>query len=138
MKNNVFADIWSSARTLPLWVQAWVFLLLTPVNLASLYFISEPMGKLIVGLIFLGVLPNVPIMLAERGISKLMSVSHLPAWTVLVLLIVLARPEGSEAYDYYLTVLAVINGISLLLDYIDSIKWFRGDRAVAGRENRQD
>lgn len=55
-------------------------------------------------------------------------------WSVLVLYIVLARPAVGGSYDIYLTILAVVNIISLAVDYADSYKWLKGDRAVAGVE----
>ena len=34
---NAFQDVWISFRSLPVWVQFWVALILMPVNMASLF-----------------------------------------------------------------------------------------------------
>lgn len=42
---------------------------------------------------------------------------------------------NNPTYNAFLTVLLVANLISLIFDYIDSIKWLRGAREILGREN---
>ena len=129
--SNVFIDIFNSLRALPIWVQIWVFIILVPVQVASLLFLSEPLGVWIAILAILGMMPNIFIILYERGFSKLMSIPHLLPWTGLVLLIIFARLEGSAGFEVYLWVLLVITSISLIFDYIDALKWWKGDRSVA-------
>ena len=130
-KSNIFVDVFNSLRALPFWVQIWVFIILVPVQVASLLFLSEPLGVWIAILAILGMMPNIFIILYERGFSKLMSIPHLLPWTGLVLLIIFARPEGSAGFEVYLWVLLVITFISLIFDYIDALKWWKGDRSVA-------
>ena len=130
-KSNIFIDVFNSLRALPVWVQIWVFIILVPVQVASLFFLSEPLGFWIAILAILGMMPNIFIILYERGFSKLMSIPHLLPWTGLVLLIIFARPEGSTGFGVYLWVLLVITFISLIFDYIDAIKLWNGDRSVA-------
>jgi len=48
-----------------------------------------------------------------------------------VVLIIFYRPEATGHYDTYLWVLLITNLISLAFDYVDSVKWFKGDRAIA-------
>jgi hypothetical protein len=101
--------------------------------MASLFFISEPLGGLVAFLGITGMALNIPVIIHDRGFSKLMSIPHLIPWTSLVGLILFARPDNTGVYDYYLTALLVINAISLLFDYPDSVKWLKGDINVAGR-----
>jgi len=68
----------------------------------------------------------------ERGLSMLTEIDHLVPWSILVAHIFLARPEAGSAYDVYLTILAVVNTISLAFDYTGSYKWHKGERGVAG------
>ena len=131
--DNVFVEIWKSFRALPVWVQIWAAVLLVPINLTSLIYIAEPMGRWIAFWAIIGMLPNIGITIYERGLSKLMALPHLVPWTVLVALLLFVRPEASGAYAAYLSILLVTDAISLLFDYPDAIKWLRGDRAVAGR-----
>lgn len=132
MKKLVF-DIWNSFRSLPLWVQIWVALILAPVNMAALIFISQPSGILIAFLAIIGIAPNIIIIIAERGFSKLMAFPHIPPWTILLAILLFARPEGSAQFQLYLTILLGVNAISLAFDYPDAYKWWRGDKNIAGK-----
>jgi hypothetical protein len=127
-------DIWSSFRSLPAWVQIWVAFILAPVNMATLLFINQPGGLLVAGLANLAMMLNMPVMLRERGFSKLMGLPHLIPWTILVYILAFQRPAAEGLYDTFLTVLLITNTISLLFDYPDTLRWFQGDRAVAGRK----
>lgn len=130
---NLIAEIWQSFRSLPGWVQIWVAFLLVPVNMASLFFIAEPMGLWIAALANVAMLPNIWVMIHDRGLSKLMAIPHIIPWTLLVALLVFARPMATGLYDAYLWVLLAVNVVSLFFDYPDAVKWLTGDRAVAGR-----
>ena len=66
----------------------------------------------------------------SRGFSKLVSAGHVFTWTPLVLLLVFAHPEAAGAYGVYLTMLPVIDLISLAFDYNDARLWLRGDRSA--------
>ena len=125
-------DIWRSFRSLPAWVQVWMAAILMPVNLLSICFLHEPGAILIAILAIGGMLPNLGIIIFERGLSKMMSIPHLLPWTALVVIIILDRPEAGSLYDQYLLALAIVNCVSLAFDYPDSIKWLKGDRKVAG------
>jgi len=133
VQSNVFVEIWNSFRATPGWVQVWMVFLLIPINMASLFFINEPKGMLIAFLANIGMLLNIPVMFYDRGMSKLMSIPHLLPWTVLVLLIIFRRPEATGLYSTFLWALLVVNLISLAFDYVDALKWLKGDRAIASR-----
>lgn len=125
-------DIWHSYRALPGWVQFWVFGVLVPVNFASIFFVDQPSGLWIAFLAIVAILINVPVMIVERGFSKTMALSHIPLWTWLVVWLLISRPEGTPAYESYLLVLLIVDAISLAFDYPDTLRWLKGDRAVAG------
>jgi len=134
-QTNIFIDIWNSFRSIPGWVQIWVMFILMPVNLASLFFMSKPMGGVLAFLAIIGMAPNIVVMLKERGVSKLMAIPHLLPWTILVIIILFFRPEASGSYAFFLMLLLVINLISLIFDYRDTMAWLKGDRAIAGRQS---
>ncbi len=127
----MIVDVYNSFRAMPLWVQVWVALILVPVNMASLFFVGQPMGIWIAVLAIGAMLPNLPVILYDRGFSKLMAIPHLLPWTILVVWLLVAMPEGSVSYELYLWILLVINAISLGFDYPDAFKYWRGDRAPA-------
>jgi len=130
-KPNIITAIWRSFRAMPAWVQVWVALVLVPVNMTSLFFFNQPMGLWIIFLANIAMILNVPVMLYDRGFSKMMALPHLIPWTILVGILLFARPEATGAYDTYLWVLLGTNIISLLFDYLDAIKWMKGDRQPA-------
>ena len=118
--STLVADVFHSFRELPTWVQIWVALILVPMNLAAFAFWSEPMGPTVALLALLGMLPNLYIMIKDRGFTRRMAIPHLPFWTALIVLIALNRPEGGAAYQTFLNALLVINTISLVFDYKDA------------------
>ncbi|WP_133493376.1 hypothetical protein [Alcanivorax sp. 24] len=136
--NRRLRDIWHSYRSLPLWVQLWVGLILMPVNLAGFFFLSYPAGQWIAVATVLIVLTNGPIMWYYAGMNKAMSLPHLIIWIPLHVLLIahlaggfsplpMSRPE-------FTLIMAVLtaNTISLLFDVKDSWDWLRGDRATPG------
>ncbi len=129
---KLFFDIWSSFRALPLWVQFWVAIVLAPINMAMVFFIDQPMGMLIAILATIAIAPNIIVIIMERGFSKLMAFPHLLPWSILIVILLFYRPEGSQQYQMALWALLIINSISLLFDYPDAYKWWKGDRKIAG------
>lgn len=126
---NPFQDIWISFCSLSLWVQIWVALILVPVNMVSLFFLDRPMGLWIALLANIAMLSNLPVILYERGFTKAMALPHLVPWTLLVCLLLFARPPATGVYNYYLYVLLAVDVVSLLFDYPDSLAWFRARRS---------
>lgn len=127
---KLVADIWFSFMRAPLWVQIWTVLWLVPVNLAPLFFLDHTWGTLLACLSVGGMLLNVPIVLFDRGISKLMALPHILLWTPLVLVGLYLLTTGAESIGYatLLWVLVATNIISLMFDYTDFYRWLRGER----------
>lgn len=125
----VFVEIWQSFRRLPLWVQIWVALILIPVNLIPfvLFLQGAPGWGLIAVLSVGGMALNLPIMLMERGVSRTMALPHVVLWTPLVLLLIGRLEEGGAL----VALILLVDVVSLAFDYVDAVKWWRGDRAVA-------
>lgn len=125
-----------SFPALPRWVQWWVAGVPVPVNTLPFAYLDTPTGReaaiasLVVGC------TNVPIMIAERSMSRLMSVPHLIAWIPLLLLLVyrLQSPQPPIGSEWILAIaLVTINGISLIFDAFDSYRWLRRKRAIFER-----
>jgi hypothetical protein len=127
---------WHSFLSLPAWVQVWVGLVLIPANAASFFLLDYRSGQMAALAAAFVVVTNVPIMLCERGMSKLMAIPHLFAWGPLVVILVLRLAEHSNASEFSLVeqvfaiVIVTVNGISLAFDVVDSWRWLRGDRSV--------
>ena len=128
---NVIKDIWASMRALPLWVQIWVFVILVPVNFATISFLGEPNGVLIACLAIVGILPNVFFIFWERGFSKIMALSHIIFWIPLVAFISVTYANfESGPFATFCIILFTVDLISLVFDIKDGLAWFKGDRAV--------
>lgn len=125
--------VWASFRRLPEWVQAWVALLIVA-NTLWIFLLDTPTG-VCVGIAALFVLgTNVPIMYICGGMTKLMSLPHLLAWVPLEIFLLgalLGKTEMEAGEAFYAAILLVINGVSLVFDFLDSWKWLGGDREVA-------
>lgn len=130
-----FHDVWHSFRSLPIWVQWWLGIFLAPAQFASLFFLDEPMGSYIAFLAFAGFVPNIPILIKERGFTKLMAVPHIVPWAALACLIMFARPEATGAYSVFLWWIMIANTFSVLFDMVDTVEWIKGNREVAGFES---
>ncbi|MDQ7080302.1 MAG: hypothetical protein Q9M41_06495 [Paracoccaceae bacterium] len=133
----MITDIWKSFRAMPLWVQIWVALILVPVNMASLFFVGQKWGAGIAVAAVGAMMLNLPIMLAERGLSKAMALPHVIIWGPLLVAVAWLLATGNSGLDpafaAYLRVLLVVNLISLAFDLRDTALWLKGDRAVAGK-----
>ena len=81
---------------------------------------------------------NVPIMLIAGGMSRLMAIPHLFAWIPLSMFILgrflklMGGPPMSKQELIFAILLLVVNGISVIFDTIDTVRWCRGDRDIPG------
>ena len=122
-KSGRMASVMQSYEGLPNWVKIWMNLILGPVNLVTLAFLDQPNGTLIAILAIGGMILTVAIVIASGGFTKLASVGHIVLWTPLVYMLIFARPEGAFVYQTFLTVLLVINMLSLVFDFNDLRIW---------------
>ncbi len=131
----MLTDLLQSIRALPLWVKLWM-LFLGPINVCTILFLDEPFGLWIAISAYGGMIPLGIIAIIQRGLSKAGSIPHVIAWTPLVIGLawwLLTSGPTNPTYSAFLTVLFIANCISLVFDYIDSIKWLRGQRKIIGR-----
>lgn len=134
--------IWNSLRSLPLWVQIWVAGILVPVNMLPFFFLETRAGVAGSLAALFVVATNVPLMWRYGGMNKVLSIPHLFAWVPLTLYLVLLladdsyRSGMSGGETIMVSLLLAINGISLMFDVVDAIKWIKGDRATPGPSNQ--
>lgn len=142
---SLVKELFGAMKKLPRWVFIWVNFILSPVVMVPLvliFFDHHPV--IICGALstLVAVGPNLFILYRQRGISKLLSVSHL-AWIPFVIYQAHWLTDGKfggpltsgDGLPYYYAWAAVIVlTISLLFDIVDSIKWFKGDREILRAE----
>jgi len=123
------SDVWKSFLAMPLWVKVWVFLILVPVNVASLWFIGHPGSVLIASLAIAGMAFNAIPIWFDRGFTTTMAIPHVIFWVPLVAVLIyylLVSPTVlSDSYRYYLIALLVCDVFSLVFDIPDTFKWFK-------------
>jgi hypothetical protein len=128
-------DCGVSFQALPAWVRAWVAGVLVPVNVLPFFFLGTPTGQVAAWAAVFVAATNVPIMLQQRGMSRLMSVPHLVAWFPLVAWLAL-RLAGTDPLSPAEAALAwalvIVNSLSLVFDVIDSWRWLAGERDIPG------
>ena len=135
---NLLSDVWISFLKMPLWVKIWVFLILIPVNFASLLFLDNPNAGLIAFLATIGILLNIIPLWIYRGFTDVMAIPHVLFWVPLCIILVfhlfIYDATMHSAYRYFLLVLLFTNLISLVFDIQDVIKWFRNRSNNASSE----
>ena len=125
-------SIWESLRSMPLWVQIWMFAVLVPMNIAAIAFVGHPKGGLIAALAIAGLLPNGFLLLYDRGFSAKMAVSHLIFWIPLCWILwpmVWGGGQIAPTYRLFLQLLFAINMFSLVFDVRDVWNMFRPARS---------
>jgi len=131
---NMLSDIWKSYLGLLTWVKIWVFLILVPVNIASIWFVGNPGSSIIVNFAIAGLLFNAIPLWFDRGFSSAMAIPHVIFWTPLIIILVyylmISEVFLTDHYRYFLIILMVCNLISLSFDIPDLFKWFRDRKKV--------
>lgn len=134
MISTFISDLWKSFLNLPMWVRIWTFLILVPINFASLWFIGQPGSVLIAGIAIAGIAFNSIPLFLERGFSSTMAIPHVIFWIPLVVILTtyLTSSEAilSKEYRYFLICLLTINIVSLAFDIPDVFKWFRNRKRI--------
>ncbi len=124
------------AGQLPTWVKVWVLGVLIPINVLPFGFLDTQVGRAAAAASLLVIVSNTTILLAQRGVTRLMALPHLIAWIPLISwlgarLLFDTTLNGSAAG--LALALVIVNGISLIFDTIDYVHWLCGQRDVIGR-----
>lgn len=120
----------------PLWLQAWVMLLVIA-NLGAIPFVLNKVEgawelrkeclAIIVSFIVAAILMNW--MYTNFGYVRLLGLAHLIAWTPAFVYVLMRRKElgMSTVFGKYLHFYLVIVGLSLAIDFVDVIRYLLGD-----------
>ncbi len=112
----------------PLWLQAWV-LWMGLVNAAGVLFWRHREARVVIG-VFLGNLVFMQLLYTANGYNRLLGLSHVVWWTpLLVHLWRRGVPLRRESVaDRWLAALFATNALSLVIDYVDVVRYLLGDR----------
>ena len=119
------------------WVKVWL-MMLGPANMAAFLFLDTNIGywSAVAGVLVFAT--NIPMMFIQGGITRALSLPHM-IWVPL-LIYIFPQIIGPEALDptsaeFRLGVtIFVFNGISLAFDFLESYRWFNGEREILGLE----
>ncbi len=111
----------------PPWL-GWLMLLMAANLLAPLFFLHTLEARLTLGCIMAGALIQI-LLFARLGFVRLLGLGH-TLWLGLVPFLALrvtCPPAG--AFDYWLASVVGIDGLSLLIDIADVVRYLKGERA---------
>ncbi|OGT55862.1 MAG: hypothetical protein A3E01_14860 [Gammaproteobacteria bacterium RIFCSPHIGHO2_12_FULL_63_22] len=124
----------ASMLGLPAWVQAWMVILLAT-NMAAFAFLDTDVGFWTAGAFAVVAAFNLPMMVIQGGLTRLLSVPHF-VWLALVPYLFLSLfgseplPPGSTRH--FAVAVLVVNSISLMFDFLEVYRWLKGQREVLG------
>jgi uncharacterized membrane protein len=122
----------SAIMAQPLWLQAWVFLLMVA-NLGAIFFILERKNQrtrirpeplaIVFSMMVAGIFMEW--LYVRYGYVRLLGLAHLVAWTPVYVWILLNREKFKREtlYGKYIHFYLLVAGISLVLDSIDIFKY---------------
>lgn len=111
----------------------WVGLMAMINMVGGLVYIRTPEGQIAIACLMLGFLIMWGIY-AQKGFVRLMGLGHLIAWTPLMIWFakVVAQGNAEGAFRYWLMAVLAANGISLVIDFVDVVRYSLGDRQPIG------
>lgn len=138
---NILVAIGRSWLSLKLWVKSWLFFL-NAVFLAALFLPDTSLRDWVLYTYVAAGVCLLPIMLVQRGLTRLLGLGHLIPWVPLVVYLTLritsdlAGPaltwSDSPFVFGYVVVLLATTLVCLALDVYDLSRWIRGERYVMG------
>jgi len=117
--------------TEPLWLVVWVFTLMV-FNTASLFFVKRVEARWVL-LAWIINLPVINYIYETMGYVRLLGLSHVLVWTPLLIYLWLRRKQWmppKTLTEKWLVAVFTVNLISLVIDYIDVIRWLTGERGA--------
>ena len=117
-------NVMSMPQPWPVWM-----MLLVAVNLvAPLFFLGSPEAKVVL----VGMIASATLMLtlfARFGYVRLLGIGHIPwLFTVPWLFSRLGEAMTSGPFYYWLLAVVILDGLSLVIDSVDVVRYWRGER----------
>ena len=114
----------------PLWLQAWVGWMMV-INTASLFFLSHREPRIVLAA-WIGNLITMTTMYEYFGYTRILGLSHVIWWTPLIIFLLMRLPqiEKGKRVRTWILILIATNTASLIIDYIDVIRYILGERDI--------
>lgn len=115
----------------PLWLQAWVGWMML-INTASLVFLKQPSARVVL-VAWIGNIITMSVLYEMVGYVRLLGLSHVIWWTPLAIYLYKQRAQFDvqTLFGKWARVLLVTIIVSLVVDYIDVVRYFMGDGALS-------
>jgi hypothetical protein len=112
----------------PWWLIAWVGWL-GLVNMASLLFLREREARWVLAA-FIASFVLMNVLYYTGGYNRFLGLAHVVFWTPLLLYLYRRLPRllGPPRYENWIRILLASNGVSLVIDYVDVLRYLLGDR----------
>ncbi len=114
----------------PLWLQAWVGWMML-VNTAALLFLKQPAARVVL-VAWIGNIITMGVLYEMVGYVRLLGLSHVIWWTPLAVYLWRQRAQfqAPDWFGYWGRVLLATILASLVIDYIDVVRYLLGDGAL--------
>ena len=106
---------------------AWLGLLVAANVGGSLMFLHTLEAKVVLASIAVG-LAIMTVIFQKKGFVRLLGLGHLP-WVAMVPWLAARLGESSGYFGLWLLAVIVLNTLSLLIDFVDVVRYLRGERA---------
>jgi len=115
----------------PLWLQIWL-LILVGINFAAILFVLKDWRPRIIILAFILVALIMGSMFERFGYTRILGLVHVIVWTPLLAYLWKTRKKYPEHIwtNRYIYLFVAIVGMSLVVDYIDVIRYLLGDTGI--------
>ena len=142
MESGMPATLNEAIATEPLWLQAWVTILVLTHLIAVAFVVTREQGAWRIRLEPLAILASfigstllISWLYGVVGYVRLLGVAHLVFWTpVFAWVFMRVRAAGTKSvFGKYLLVYLVIAGTSLVIDVIDLVRYLLGDGELLNR-----
>lgn len=118
----------SAIAAQPWWLLAWI-VWLTAVNAAGLLFAAETEARWALAALVASWV-GIWILFQFAGFTRLLGLAHVVFWTPLVVYLYgrLSRFVGPPRFERWLRLLLASDGLALMIDYVDVMRYILGDR----------
>ena len=129
---QAFKDFMAGVRSLAIGWQIWLLLLVIVNFFIPVYFISHLEAQLTIAAFFVGGMIGM-VLVKLQGFTRLIGLMHI-LWIPLVIYLAgkLDVFPSSQPFGLWIRALLVLNGISLLIDFVDVFRYVRGERKPIG------
>jgi hypothetical protein len=112
----------------PLYLQLWIFWLIV-INTACIFFLRQAEARWVLAAWIVNIV-LMTVLFELNGYNRLLGLAHVIAWTPLLVYLHRRRERlsGDQLFDGWIRTLFVTDLLALIIDYVDVVRYFLGDR----------